>query len=139
MRAGAASQCLQSSYRSPVQAVRSNPVTAMHPSDRHYRSQTVRLADLTVVTDVIESVTFENCIIEGPAVVVMLGNGTVSDSSFEGDLDSTIWVVPRERQHVLGAVAMVNCNIIGCQLRRIGIAVPEDDVEMFRRALGGSD
>ena len=62
----------------------------MHPADRIYRNQTVRLADLTVIADAIENVTFENCIIEGPAVVALLG-GTVMNSGFDGDLDSFLW------------------------------------------------
>lgn len=57
----------------------------MHPADRTYRNQTVRLADLTVISDMIENVTFENCIIEGPAVVVALGaNGSMVNCGFEG-------------------------------------------------------
>lgn len=108
----------------------------MHPSDRHYRNQTVRLADLTVVSDVIENATFENCILEGPAVVALLGEGSLSNSSFEGDESSIFWVIPAERESVLGAVAMVGCHIVGCQFRRVGLAVPEREYEAFAKGLG---
>lgn len=108
----------------------------MHPADRHYRNQTVRLADLSVVTDVIENVTFENCIIEGPAVVVMQGS-QVMNTNLEGDAEACFWIIPTGRERVIGAIALVNCAIVGCQLRRIGIGVPEADYETYRSGFGG--
>ena len=112
-------------------------MTVMHPSDRTYRSQTVRLADLTVISDLIENVTFENCIIEGPAVIALMGQGTLRDCGFDGDLESLIWIVPAEREKVIGAIAMIDCTLVGCTLRRIGLAVPEADLDHIRRGLGG--
>ena len=112
------------------------PVTVMHPSDRTYRNQSVRLSDLTVISNVIERVTFENCTIDGPAVVVFQ-DSTLSGSSFEGDLDSTLWVIPASRQRVVGVIVMDHCNIVGCRLLRIGMCVPEAEVNDYRAALGG--
>lgn len=110
-------------------------MTQMHPADRHYRNQTVRLADLTVISDAIEDVTFENCTLEGPAVVALIGS-TLTNSRLEGDPDAIFWVIPPEREAVLGAIALVNCTIIGCALRRVGLAVPEHELEVFRRGFG---
>lgn len=111
-------------------------VTSMHPADRTYRNQTVRLADLTVVSSEIREVVFENCTIDGPAVLAMFGC-EMTNSSLEGDLDATLWVVPAEREQVVGVVAMVNCRIYGCRLTRIGIAVPEAEVEVYRQGFSG--
>lgn len=108
----------------------------MHPSDRTYRNQTVRIADLTVISDRIESATFENCTIEGPAVVVLQG-GELRNSGFDGDLDALLWSIPDHVERVIGAVALVNCVIVGCNLRRIGLAVRASDVTGFREALSG--
>lgn len=108
----------------------------MHPSDRSYRNQTVRIADLTVISDTIENVTFENCTIEGPAVL-HLANGTMMRSGMEGHLDAIVWVIPDDRTEVIGAVALVNCTIVGCQLRRIGLLVPESGADRMRRELTG--
>jgi hypothetical protein len=108
----------------------------MHPSDRHYRNQTVRLADLTVLNDVIEGVTFENCVIQGPAVVALMGQGSLTNSSFDApSLDSVLWVIPDARNPVVGAVALVNCHIVGCALQRIGLAVLEKDDPWLRSKL----
>lgn len=107
----------------------------MHPADRHYRNMTVRLADLAVITDIIEDVTFENCTIEGPAVVALLGTN-LTNSRLEGDPDAIFWVIPPERETVLGAIALARCTIVGCSLRRIGLAVPEGEIERFRRGFG---
>lgn len=110
-------------------------VTAMHPADRHYRNQTVRLADLTVITDVVEDVTFENCTIEGPAVVALLDTN-LANSRLEGDPDAVFWVIPPERETVMGAIALVRCTVVGCSLRRIGLAIPEGELDLYRRGFG---
>jgi len=94
---------------------------------------TIRLADLAVINDVISDVTFENCVIEGPAVVALLGNTTMSDSGLDGDTESVLWVIPDARQYVIGAIALVDCTIVGCSLRRIGLAIPESQVERVSR------
>lgn len=106
----------------------------MHPPDRTYWNQTVRLADLTVITDLVEDVTFENCIIEGPAVIVMLGGSRTINSGFDAPgWESFAWVVPDDRRDVVGAIGLVNCTIGGCTLRRIGLDIPESQVELARR------
>jgi len=109
----------------------------MHPSDRTYRNQTVRIADIAVISDVVENVTFENCIIEGPAVIAMLGIGRLQDSNFEGTADAILWIIPDDRVHVIGAVAMVGCTIVGCTLRRIGLVVQESQADEMRRHFSG--
>lgn len=43
-------------------------VVAPHPGTREYRNQLVRIAELTVLEDVIQDVRFENCVIVGPSV-----------------------------------------------------------------------
>lgn len=107
----------------------------MHPGDRHYRNQTVRLTDLAVTSDVIEGVTFENCQLIGPAIIVLLGTGELRDSGFDGEADAIIWPLgPREQ--VIGAIALVDCNIVGCRFQRIGLGVPEGQMETVRQGFG---
>lgn len=108
----------------------------MHPSDRTYRNQTVRISELTVISDTIERITFENCQIEGPAILVLLGETTISGNGFDGDWDSLVWPISTSRQRVIGAVALVDCTVVGCQLRRIGLAVPEDQIKQVRTGFG---
>ncbi|GAB3656897.1 hypothetical protein GCM10027596_11660 [Nocardioides korecus] len=110
----------------------------MHPGDRHYRNQTLRIPDLAVVDDVIRDVIFENCILEGPAVLVMLGDGVMKDCTFDGipDADTLIWEIPPERHMVSGAIVMINCQLLGCRIRRIGLGIRSADIEATRRGFG---
>lgn len=112
-------------------------VTTMHPADRTYRNQTVRLSDLAVINDVIENVTFENCVIEGPAVIVMLDSGELMNSGFEGPTDAILWVIPDDRDHIIGAVGLRNCTVVGCSLRRVGLVVHESEADEIRSQLNG--
>ena len=106
----------------------------MHPGDRTYRNQTIRLADLTVVNDVIEGMTFENCNIVGPAVVAFVGSGTVQNCGFDGDPDSLFWDTA-DRGYIIGAVGIKDCRIFGCRFQRIGVAVKPQDRDMFLQGL----
>jgi hypothetical protein len=45
---------------------------ALQPSDKHYRNTVIRLPDLAVTETVLTGLTFENCEIVGPAVIVPL-------------------------------------------------------------------
>jgi hypothetical protein len=110
----------------------------MHPGDRTYRNQTIRLTDLTVVNDVIEGMTFENCNIIGPAVIAFLPPGELRNSGFDGDEEGLLWDVG-ERQHIIGAIGLSGCTIVGCRFQRIGIVVRAADREFIRRGLGFPD
>jgi len=108
----------------------------MHPSDRHYRDQLIRLTDLAVTDDVIENVTFENCEIVGPAVIILLG-GEISGCSFEGDYDAFAWRLDEDRERVIGAIGLVDCHLFGCKITRIGIGVPASQYEAMRAGFSG--
>jgi hypothetical protein len=98
-------------------------VTATHPGDRTYRNQTLRLTDLAVVDDVIEGVTFENCELVGPAVLALLEGTRFSGNTFAvPSLASALWA-PQGQDTIVGAIGLRACTVIGCSLRRIGLAV----------------
>ena len=101
----------------------------MHPGDKHYRSTVVRLADLTVITDLIEGVTFENCTVQGPAVLVPLEGVSFIGSGWDGDLISLIWTIPSSRERVVGAIALRNVTFTSCRFERVGLAVPEGQLQ----------
>lgn len=107
----------------------------VHPGDRHYRNQLVRLPDLAVTDDVIRAVTFENCTLVGPAVIILLGTGALQDSGFDGDAEGVLWPLG-DRSHVIGAIGLEDCAIISCRLQRIGLAYPPHLEEMVRQGLG---
>jgi hypothetical protein len=114
-----------------------SPVTAPHPGNREYRNETVRIAELTVVTDMLDNLRFENCQIIGPAVLVLLDHITMSNCSFDApDPNSMFWIIPPDRPGVVGAVGVVNCEFFSCQFQRVGFAGP---VELKARFEGANE
>ena len=100
-----------------------------------YRDQTVRLADLAALEDVLSGLTFENCEIVGPAVVVLLGDTKVADCHWTGDADAVLWPA-HGREQVVGAIGLKDCTITGCQFFRVGMLVPDDQLPMVRAGFG---
>lgn len=94
----------------------------------------VRLTDLTVTDDVLHEVTFENCTIVGPAVVVLMGCAMI-ECVFEGPNEALFWPLG-DRNYVIGAIGLVNCTLVSCRLQRIGVAYPADQEETYRREFG---
>lgn len=100
-----------------------------------YREQTVRLADLASLDDVLTELTFENCEIVGPAVVVLLGDTKVTDCHWTGDPDAVLWPA-HGREQVVGAIGLRDCTITGCQFFRVGMLVPDDQLPIVRAGFG---
>lgn len=107
----------------------------MHPAGKHYKNQNVRLADLVVLTDVIEGVTFENVTLVGPAVVIFQGQTELNRCGFEGDPESTLWPLG-SRARALGAILLLDCKFYTCRFSRIGIAYPPEAESSIRSGLG---
>lgn len=108
----------------------------MHPGDRHYRNETLRLTDLAVVQSSIEHVTFETCRLLGPAVLLPLGDTRFDSCRFEADFEAILWEIPDDRTVVIGALALVGCSLIGCSLQGLGLAVPRAQVPRARAGFG---
>ena len=106
-------------------------VTAMTPGDRTYRNMLLRLADLTVNADVLEDVTFENCRIVGPAVLVPM-NSEIVNCGWIGDIDALVWEIPHGRDLIIGAVGAMRCRFYACTFDRVGIALKPEAAEHFR-------
>lgn len=100
-----------------------------------YRDQTVRLAELAALDDVLTGMTFENCEVVGPAVVVLLGDTKVSDCHWTGDVDAVLWPA-HGREHVIGAIGLQDCVITGCQFFRVGIFVPDKQLPTVLAGFG---
>jgi hypothetical protein len=98
------------------------------------RNEVIRLPELAVTEPIIKDADFDNCLILGPAVVVPLGVNFVS-STFEGDPEALFWEVPKNRQNVVGAIALLNCTFNKCRFSGVGIAGPRDALEQFREAV----
>jgi hypothetical protein len=120
-----------------AQRVAAWQVAPVHPGDRHYRNQALRVSDLVVTDHIVRGVTFENCVLMGPAVIALLGQGSVTGCNLEGSLDAVLWPVAGDRGEIVGAIGFEDCSLVGCSLRYIGFAVPEDQLASFRAGFGG--
>lgn len=107
----------------------------VHPGDRHYRNQVVRLTDLTVTQDVIEGVTFENCTLVGPAVILLMGTGTLDGCKWDGSPEAMLWPL-EQRREIIGAIALVDCSLIQCRMQRIGLAYTPEQWETLKAGFG---
>lgn len=108
----------------------------LHPAGRQYRNQVVKLPELAVVDDLLEDLTFENCQIIGPAVIIGLGDTEINSCTFEGPPEAFLWPISDDRVAAIGAIGLKNCRLYGCKLTRIGVVVKDADMEAARRAFG---
>lgn len=97
-----------------------------------FRNQTIRIADLTRTSDVINGTTFENCSLIGPAVIV-LRDSYLKDCTYIGQADAMFWDVTG-RTAIMGAVAFRNCTMVACDLQRIGLADDAEGIAKMRAA-----
>lgn len=104
----------------------------LHPPGHHTRNTTVVLAEWAVTDDLIAGQTFENCHIQGPAVVVPLGQTVIQGCTFDGPIDAVLWRIEDTRDRIIGAIGLENCRFYGCRFARVGVAVPEAQYEKFR-------
>lgn len=105
----------------------------MHPADKHYRNTVLKLPDLTVTEDVLDGITFENCHLVGPAVLIPLGQTEITGCSFDGELDAVLWPIDDGRPAVTGAIGLNACRLVGCRLTRLGLAVPRAKLDDIRQ------
>jgi hypothetical protein len=100
--------------------------------NREHRDDVVRIAELTVLTDVIEGHTFQNCRIVGPAVLTFSGTLTVAHCAWAGPgVGGVFWPIPPEREYVVGAVHVVDCTFSSCTFEGIGVAGTEELRDLF--------
>lgn len=99
-----------------------------------YRSQVIRVADLAVTSHLIAGVTFQDCLILGPAILGLQGSGTLSHCIFEGGPEQMFWEVP-EGSFRIGAIGLIDCHFVGCRFEGIGFAAPRGVIDEFLRGL----
>lgn len=83
----------------------------------------MRVADLTVNTFVLDDLTFQNCHLIGPAVIVPQGITSFLHCRWDApSLDALFWEVPAARSQIVGAIVVLNCTFSACTLSLIGVA-----------------
>lgn len=96
-------------------------------------NEVIRLADLTVISDTIRSIRFENCMILGPAVVFLVGSA-LNECSFDAPgPEAIIWDIALDRRtEMVGAIAVEGCEFQECRFQNVGFAVDEDGANALR-------
>lgn len=98
-------------------------MTAPKPDFREYRSQEIRVSDLTVDGDLISDARFDHCELIGPAVLALLDEVTMTDPKFDAPgPEALFWPVEKGRI-VMGAVGLLRVEFVACTFTRIGLAV----------------
>lgn len=95
------------------------------------RSQVLKPADMALTSNPIRDQHFEDCIIQGPAVITFLGETELNGCGFEGNTESILWEIDAERTSVLGAVGFENCVFTRCQFRAVGVAGNREFLNSF--------
>src|SRR4051794_34656937 len=89
-----------------------------------YRNTVIRLPDLFVTTTELGNLTFENCRILGPAVLIPR-NCEFAQCSWEiPSIEAMYWEIDPRREAVLGAVGLTDCMFSMCTFALIGLAGP---------------
>ncbi len=98
---------------------------AMPPptGNREFRDDVIRIAELTVTSFILEGLTFQNCRIVGPAVLIPQGGVQIAHCSWDAPgVDAIFWEIPPERTQIVGGVVVKDCTFSKCTFQMVGIA-----------------
>jgi len=110
-------------------------VTTPQTGNREFRDEIVRLAELTVTSSMLDGLTFVNCTIIGPAVLLFLHDVTIQHCSWDAPGQEAIfWLVEPGRAFVVGAIAVQNCTFSACRFSQVGVAGDDGLRETLARA-----
>jgi len=91
--------------------------------NREFSNDVVRLAELTVTTFTLDGLTFRNCQIIGPAILIPQGRTGFAHCRWDApDLDALFWEILPTRAAVVGAVVAHDCMFSACNFTQVGIA-----------------
>lgn len=105
----------------------------MQPADKRYEDRVVRISEMVAVDGVLDGFTFVGCQVNGPAVLILIGNSTITHCNLGGPtMDAVLWEIPPARTVVAGAIAVQSCHFEGCSFQNIGFAGQADAIALFR-------
>jgi hypothetical protein len=109
-------------------------VTSPPTGSREFRDKIVRLADLTVTTNVLDGLMFENCTIIGPGVLVPLRAVTFHECNWgTTDVQALFWVIEPGRTAIAGGIGVQNCLFSSCRFSEVGLAGDERIRDLLRQ------
>lgn len=99
-----------------------------------HEREVVYIHDLVNDKGIVDGHKFEDCAIKGPAVLVLLHDCHVSNSSVGSP--EAIWPPLPSNRGYIGAIGVQNCSFNKCRFEGIGFAGNEQLIGMMRKALG---
>jgi len=106
-------------------------------ADRIHRDAIVRLSDLTLTGNIIEAVTFTNCLIVGPAVILILGATSLEECSWDAPGPRALfWEIDDARSEIVGAVGLLDCTFSACRFTNVGIGAHRKDLPKLQAGFG---
>jgi hypothetical protein len=105
-----------------------------------YRDETVQIGALAATVGRLEGLTFENCLITGPAILFIHPDWKIEIDSpvFEipgGDIEAVFWEVDPYKQTVIGAIAVKDCVFRNCRFQGIGLASVRPVLDHIRNSM----
>ena len=107
--------------------------------ESYLRGRSVYLLDLIPpgAKPIIRDRTFEDCEVRGPAMIALLGGGSISNSTFDGDIDS-VFVEVADKRIILGAIGLQSCVFRRCRFTQIGIIGTREQIEKAKKGFNPS-
>jgi len=100
-----------------------------------FEDELIWLAELVGTDGELRDVTFLNCRITGPAVIVPI-DSVIQNSNLGAPLDHVLWRVPRDRAPFVGAIVAFNCTFDGCTFVNIAFAGSPKFLAGLRASVG---
>lgn len=126
---------------------RSQKLTTVQPNEiweTYFRRRSISIRDLIEADgSAISERTFEDCFIDGPAVIYPLRT-TFDAPTFQADIPEAIfWELSADQEAVYGAIEVRDCMFRRCRFSRIGVTGPPEMIKAIRREvtreLGGKE
>lgn len=98
---------------------------------KKFQSEVVRLADLAIVDTMLDGYEFNDCLLMGPAVVILTGEIEMDGINIGGDVQSVFWLIEPGRSLIVGGIAFTNSKFIDVRFQGVGFAGHEDFRELL--------
>ena len=102
-----------------------------------FSNQDLVLTDLlSAENSVLERMTFKDCRISGPAVLVLTGGSQLMNSNLGGPPNAILWPLP-DPNTVVGAVVANGCVFEHCEFMNIAFGMPPDQIPSVLAGIQG--
>ena len=107
--------------------------------ESYLRGRSVYLLDLIPpgAQPIISDRIFEDCEVRGPAMIALLNVNTITDSLFDGDIDS-LFVEVADKRIIVGAIGLQSCVFRRCRFTQIGIIGTREQIEKAKQGFNPS-